>query len=52
MFESHRVARTYVGVFYWLVSYAVCDWSDLKYSVDSPNTTAKHYFISFPGSSG
>ena len=25
VFESHRVARTYVGVFDWLVSYAVCD---------------------------
>ena len=25
VFESRRVARTYVGVFDWLVSYAVCD---------------------------
>ena len=25
VFESHGVARTYVGVFDWLVSYAVCD---------------------------
>ena len=25
VFESRRVARTYVGVLDWLVSYAVCD---------------------------
>ena len=25
VFESRKVARTYVGVFDWLVSYAVCD---------------------------
>ena len=25
VFESRRVARTYVGVFDWLVSYVVCD---------------------------
>ena len=23
--ESRRVARTYVGVFHWLISYVVCD---------------------------
>ena len=25
VFKSHKVARTYVGVFDWVVSYAVCD---------------------------
>ena len=25
VFESCRVARTYVGVFDWLISYTVCD---------------------------
>ena len=25
VFESRRVARTYVGVFHWVVSYVVCD---------------------------
>ena len=30
VFESRRIARTYVGVFDWLVSYAVCDKSDLN----------------------
>ena len=25
VFESRRVASTYVGVFDWLVSYTVCD---------------------------
>ena len=30
VFESRRVARTYDGVFNWLVSYAVCDLSDLN----------------------
>ena len=32
--ESHRVARTYVGIFDWLVSYAVCELS-----FDRPNMT-------------
>ena len=32
--ESHRVARTYVGIFDWLVSYAVCELS-----FDGPNMT-------------
>ena len=34
VFESRRVARTYVGDFDWLVSYAV-----FELSVDRPNTT-------------
>ena len=25
VFESRRVARTYVGIFDWLISYTVCD---------------------------
>ena len=32
--ESHRVARTYVGIFDWLVSYAV-----YELSFDGPNMT-------------
>ena len=32
VFESRRVARTYVDVIDWLVSYAVCELS-----VDRPN---------------
>ena len=30
VFESRRITRTYIGVFDWLVSYAVCDSSDLN----------------------
>ena len=30
VFESRRVTRTYVAVFDWLASYAVCDQSDLN----------------------
>ena len=30
---------TYVGVFDWLVFYAVCDYPPMELSVDKPNTT-------------
>ena len=30
VFKFHKVARTYVGVFDWVVSHAVCDQSNLK----------------------
>ena len=39
VFNSNPAESQGVGVFDWLVSYAVCDWSDLKLSVDAPNTS-------------
>ena len=38
VFQSRRVARTYVGGFDWLVSYAVVI-SPFELSVDRPNMT-------------
>ena len=35
LFESRRVARRYVGVVDWLVSYAVCDRGDWARARDS-----------------
>ena len=40
VFKSRRVARTYVGVFDWLVSHVVCDcYVPFELSFDRPNTT-------------